>query len=588
MAALTMAIGASGQAARKATKLEWLAWSDNVFARAKREHRFVLLDLEAVWCHWCHVMDETTYKDAKVVALLASRYLTVKVDQDSRPDLSNRYEDYGWPATVVFDEDGQEIVKRQGYLPPEQFASILEAILDDPAPGPSVQPESHIEFPASPLLPDQLRNDLLGDYLAGYDAKQGSWGFDQKFLDWDSVEFAMALAQAGDRQSEKMARQTLAAQLNLLDPVWGGVYQYSTDGVWSHPHFEKIMAMQAENLRIYSQAYAQWHDPSYRNAALAIHKFLNTFLLSSSGAFYTSQDADVIEGQHSAEYFRLDDVSRRKQGVPQVDKHVYARENGWAINGITSLYAATSDQQYLEEAVRATRWIVENRSLPGGGFRHDLKNAAGPYLGDNVAMARAFLSLYGATGDREWLVDAQKTMSFIERNFKDTAGAGYLTSRTPSDQAYKPRPQRDENDMLARAANLLFRYTANPAYQRMTDQAMRYLAAPPVAKRLPAASVLLVDYELVRPPLHLTVVGAKDDRAAQQLFLAALRYPSTYKRLEWWDRREGQLPNPDVQYPELRTAAAFICTDRACSPPIFKPQDLPAKVERLLAIGRQN
>ena len=86
-------------------RLKWRPWSGAVFADAKREKRFVLLDLEAVWCHWCHVMDANTYSDAAVIKLLESRYITVKADQDSRPDLSNRYEDYGWPATVVFDAE---------------------------------------------------------------------------------------------------------------------------------------------------------------------------------------------------------------------------------------------------------------------------------------------------------------------------------------------------------------------------------------------------------------------------------------------------------------------------------------------------
>jgi len=89
----------------------WAPWSDGIFAEAKREKRFVLLDLEAVWCHWCHVMDETTYKDPATLALLKSKYITVRVGQDSRPELSNRYEDYGWPATVVFNADGQEIAR---------------------------------------------------------------------------------------------------------------------------------------------------------------------------------------------------------------------------------------------------------------------------------------------------------------------------------------------------------------------------------------------------------------------------------------------------------------------------------------------
>src|ERR1700733_10987079 len=153
-------------------RLNWQSWSDQVFADAKREKRFVLLDLEAVWCHWCHVMDANTYSDPAVIKLLESRYITVKADQDSRPDLSNRYEDYGWPATVVFDAEGHEIVKRQGYLAPDEMASMLQAIIDDPSPGPSVQAEKEIAFPANPLLAAALRTQLDKEYLEGYDAKQ--------------------------------------------------------------------------------------------------------------------------------------------------------------------------------------------------------------------------------------------------------------------------------------------------------------------------------------------------------------------------------------------------------------------------------
>jgi len=90
-----------------------------------------------------------------------------------------------------------------------------------------------------------------------------------------------------------MARQTLDTQFNLIDPVWGGVYQYSTGGDWKEPHFEKIMQMQTENLRIYALAYAQWHRPEYLKAATDIHRFLKTFLMSPEGALYTSQNADA-------------------------------------------------------------------------------------------------------------------------------------------------------------------------------------------------------------------------------------------------------------------------------------------------------
>jgi len=578
------AVAQTAGAVAPAGKLSWLPWSDDVFSQAKREHRFVLLDLEAVWCHWCHVMDVTTYRDPKILALLHSKYLTVRVDQDSRPDLSNRYEDYGWPATVVFDGEGHEIVKRQGYLAPDEMASMLQAIIDDPSPGPSVQAEKEIAFPANPLLAASLRTQLEKDYLDGYDGKQGSWGFDQKYLDWDSVELAMDRAAHGDARAESMAKQTLDAQLQLLDPVWGGVYQYSTDGVWTRPHFEKIMSMQAENLRIFAEAYAQFHDAKYLQAAQAIQRFLNSFLTSPEGAFYTSQDADVVAGQHSAEYFALNDQERRKRGVPRVDTHIYARENGWAITGLASLYEVTADSKTLGEAVRAADWVTQHRGLSGGGFHHGAKDAGGPFLGDSVAMSRAYLALYRVTADRKWLTRAEQSMGYIERTFHSSSGVGLVSSVAPTDRAYQPHPQRDENVAVARTANLLFHATGEAKYRTMSEAAMRYLAAAPVATRLPVASVLLADYEVGRPPLHLTVVGRKEDPAARALFLAALQYPWFYKRVEWWDTREGKLPNPDVQYPVVQRAAAYVCTERACSAPIFKAEDVAVKVNKVLGL----
>src|SRR5205807_10368506 len=142
---------------KKVGAIAWQPWSEEAFEQAKREKKFILLDLEAVWCHWCHVMDETTYKTPEVIALIQSKYIPVRVDQDSRPDLSNRYEDYGWPATVVFGPDGGEIVKRRGYLPPKAMASMLQAIIDDPTPGPSVRAEEPVIAAAGAALSPQQR-----------------------------------------------------------------------------------------------------------------------------------------------------------------------------------------------------------------------------------------------------------------------------------------------------------------------------------------------------------------------------------------------------------------------------------------------
>jgi uncharacterized protein YyaL (SSP411 family) len=233
----------------------WGEWSTGVFARAKAENRFVLLDLGAVWCHWCHVMEETTYRDPAVVRLIRSRYLPVRVDQDANPDLSNRYEDYGWPATIVFAPDGTELAKRRGYLPPEQFAALLQAFIDDPKPGPSVVPATQVVPVAQAALDPASQKALVAEYFALYDDQHGGWGTMHKFMDADSIEYALRGALNGDTSLVGIAKRTLDAATALLDPVWGGVYQYSVGPTWNDPHFEKIMSFQASYLRAYSRLW---------------------------------------------------------------------------------------------------------------------------------------------------------------------------------------------------------------------------------------------------------------------------------------------------------------------------------------------
>jgi uncharacterized protein YyaL (SSP411 family) len=568
-----------------AARVRWESWSDDVFERARREKRFVVLDLEAVWCHWCHVMEETTYSDPRVVALMSEHYIAVKVDQDSRPELSNRYEDYGWPATIVFAPDGGEIIKRSGYIPPQEFAATLQAIVDDPTPGPSVGPKREIVFSSSSSIGDELASELEKRLTKDYDFKLGGFGFTHKWLDATSVEYCMVRGADGDEEYRKMARQTLDAQLALVDPAWGGVYQYSAGGVWTEPHFEKIMSMQADDLRVYSLAYALYDDPRYLKAAQDIRRYLREFLTSPEGAFYTSQDADLVQGEHSGEYFALSDAERRKQGVPRIDTHVYSRENGWAARALASLYAVTGDEKALAEAKRAVEWIVVQRSLPGGGFRHDASDPAGPYLGDTLAMAQAYVALYETTGERAWLEKAVAASKFMAASFADaSSNAAFSTVRVAGERKSPlpaQGPQRDENVAMVRLENALFHYTGDKQHRALAERAMRYVATPDVAELSFTSGPLLADRELTRDPVHIAIVGSKSDPRSLELMRAAIAYPASYRRIEWWDPKEGPLPNADVEYPELAKPAAFACAQGRCSSPAFSPEDVKKRVDAL-------
>jgi uncharacterized protein YyaL (SSP411 family) len=555
----------------------WHPWSDAIFAQAAKEHKFVLLDLEAVWCHWCHVMDKETYADPTVRKLMDKNYIAVKVDQDSRPDISNRYEDFGWPATVIFKADGSELVKRQGYLEPKLMASILQAVIDDPTPGPSIESEKAISYAATPFIAPALLADVRKEYDKQYDVDGKGWAFGHKYLDADSVEYAILATQHGDKFQEQRARETLAAAQKILDPVWGGSYQYSTGGNWDEPHFEKLLYIQAQVLRTYARAYDQWRAPEYLAAAESVHKFVRTFLTSPDGAFYVSQDADVVEGKESDTYFKLDDAHRRALGVPRVDKHLYARENGWMISALCALYGATDDPKTLDEAVRSARWVIAHRSLPGGGFAHSDHDAGGPFLADSLAMGQGLLALYEATGDRDWLKRAEADRKFITANFASSAGAGFVTSKNSTDRSYKPHPERDENASVARFSNLLFQYTGDKGDQDTATGAMKYLATREIAMGWLSAPVLLAEYQYTRPAVHITVVGSKKDASAKALFQSALLSAPVYTRLEWWDMSEGPLPRGDVQYPQMPKAAAFLCTGSTCSSPIYDPHALETR-----------
>ena len=103
----------------------WGEWNEATFERAAREKKFVIVSLQSWWCPWCLTMNKETWADPEVRAELKDHFIPVHVDQDSRPDISQRYERWGWPATIVFGPDGSEIVKLRGYYSPSITVAFL-------------------------------------------------------------------------------------------------------------------------------------------------------------------------------------------------------------------------------------------------------------------------------------------------------------------------------------------------------------------------------------------------------------------------------------------------------------------------------
>ena len=156
-------------------------------------------------------------------------------------------------------------------------------------------------------------------------------------------------------------------------------------------------------------------DPAYRQAADRIYGFLRDKMAAPDGGFYASYGHE-----------------RGRAGRRQ---RLYARETAQAMAGLLAYYDATGVAEARDLAVRAARWALDNRALPDGGFRHAEQDKGGPYLADNVEMAKALLALHRSTGGREWLMHAQATADFVAK-----------TSSIPRPAASSPPPRLTQSN----------------------------------------------------------------------------------------------------------------------------------------------
>jgi uncharacterized protein YyaL (SSP411 family) len=568
-----------------AEPLPWQKWDASLFDRAAKENKYILLHMAAVWCHWCHVMEDTTYADPAIQKAILDKFIPVRVDQDADPELSYRYEQWGWPATIMLDKDGNEIFKRRGYIPPELFAKLLVAVIEDPSALPSFTVGATVD-PNAVGLSDDRRRKTEASLLEAYDKEHGGFGETQRFLQGDTLEWALERSRPRQRNADTdtwrdVATRTLAGARKIIDPVWGGMFQYSDKDDWSSPHFEKLLNVQRDAMRAYVLAWQINHDAADLTAAKDIGRWLMDFMRAPSGAFYTSQDADVSHGEHGDVFYAKSDTARRAGPQPPIDRNSYARENGWAVVSLATLYDVTSDKALLDAASKAFDWVLTNRRAPNGGFGHSRAMGDNTHLGDTLAMAEAATALYRSTAERRYLALASEFAEVIVRDHRDTTG---FRVRQPEPGAKgvlaKPVKQIDENVAATRLFNLLARDTGRRDFREAAEHGMRYLIAL-AEDDLIVPGALLADRELGREPAHVTIVGAKDDPAAQALYASARQYPTRYLRIEWLDRREGPLPAADVEYPELPEAAAFACANGACSLPVFAPEQIAHIVSKV-------
>ena len=339
------------------------------------------------------------------------------------------------------------------------------------------------------------RQQLIDMHKQQIDIKTGGLKGQIKYLDLDSIEYAMRHADKSKNEEWQYAITSLNNSFKLLDPIWGGIYQYSTRG-WNMPHHCKSMASQSGYLRLYAIAYEQFNDAKYLFAAQSIIKYIRRFLMSSDGLFYSKQD-DRIGKTDPAYYFSLSEEQRQSYGIPTVDTHIYTRENGWAIEALACYTEKTGDKLTLHQAICAARTILKSRKIPMAGYIHESASAIDSkelHLADTLAIARAMLQIYLVTKDDQWLKEVKASVDFINRMFKKPSG-GYAKTYLVDINKLTPQ-QIDENISLCRFSNQLYHVTNHLRFKEMSAHCLQYLMKSEVATaRQEEAGILLADEE---------------------------------------------------------------------------------------------
>ena len=403
----------------RASEIHWRVWSPAVFERARAEHKPVLLSLAAVWCHWCHVLDETTLSDPRVLALLDRDFIAVRVDADQRPDIEQRYILGGWPTVAFLDEEG-EILDGGTYVPPDQFVAMAEEAkrklgLPRGTPG-RTRPPSELDATRPGAL-DAVVEGVARSLAQAADLEHGGFGRAPKFPSGEAVRLLLDVGETD------LARRALDAMLKLEDPVEGGFYRYATRADWTAPHFEKMLYGQADLLAACAHAARLLGDEKYAAVARRAVAYVRRTLTAPDGSFYASQDADEA-------YSALDSAAaRRGRPAPFVDRTLLVDRNGRMIDALVSAARDLDDPTLLDDAHRAAT-VLATLTDASGAFYH----ARRAPLPDGKPSAPELSGLladqaWGALALAEVAAARRETVPAEERRALDYAGKALADPR---------------------------------------------------------------------------------------------------------------------------------------------------------------
>ena len=301
--------------------VDWHPWGEEAFKLAREQDKPILLDIGAVWCHWCHVMDGESYENEEVARIINERFVPIKVDRDERPDIDRRYQNAvgaitgqgGWPLTAFLTHEAK-VFYGGTYFPPQDmhgrpgFTTLLlrlsEIYQKDKVKALENAESVHVALEKGEALGrslEELRPEMVTAALEAmgrsFDIANGGFDSAPKFPHSGAIELILRryyethqdwLMTIATKTLEKMARG------GMYDQIGGGFHRYSVDEKWIVPHFEKMSYDNSEHLKNYLHAYQATGDEFFKEIALGIINYVNTVASDQEhGGFYASQDADI-------------------------------------------------------------------------------------------------------------------------------------------------------------------------------------------------------------------------------------------------------------------------------------------------------
>jgi uncharacterized protein YyaL (SSP411 family) len=548
-----------------AHEIAWMPWGEEAFRRAEEEGKAVLLSISAIWCHWCHVMDETSYSDHAVIDLINKNFVPVRVDSDRNPDINRRYNQGGWPTTAFLDPHGA-LLAGATYIPPEAMRAALQRISE-------LYAEHDIDISAQDadalfptleagVLDLGIVEETGAQVLRAWDRPFGGLGREPKFPQTEAISLALELyADEGNPEYLAFARSTLEAMIrgNLLDDVEGGFFRYSTTRDWSIPHYEKMLADNAGLINVLLKVYNLTGAEIFRRTAGETAAFIYRVLSDGGSRFFGSQDADE-------EYYLLQAEDRKKLPAPPVDRTVYTDLAARAASSLLLEGTALDHEEHFSLALAALESLWSESFRPGEGMAHyhDGRPHRWGLLDDGVETAIALLTAFGFTGEGRYLERAGTILTLSITNHWDETRA-LLLDAAPGHILPGLKPQPADLGSQSRAAEAMLLYWAFSGEEEWRHRAGEVLSA--VSGMAAAYGIMAAPFATavnlyLRGPVLVKISGDPEDTVRSFLRLAAF---SPQPRI---------VPMVAAKMGIMEEASSEVCTMESCRLRTSEPEVL--------------